>query len=91
MHLEVKFAVVELNAKTKAWDAEAKTRELIGMELQGKQEELTKLTEELTKRNEEKAKLDEEIQKKRQELSEPQINKLDYFEAEVRRLEQKLT
>ena len=40
---------------------------------------------------EQKAKLDEEIKQKKQELTEPMQNKLDYFEGEVRRLEQKLT
>ena len=71
-------------AKVRVEEAEKKTSDLIGSEIKAKQVELATLVAE-------KAKLDEEIQKKRQELSEPQINRLDYFEAEVRRLEQKLT
>ena len=78
------FAVVELNAKIRAWEAEKKTRDLVTNEIKTKQEELAKL-------GEERNKLNEEIQKKRQEASEPMQNKLDYFEQEVRRLEQKLT
>ena len=78
------FAVVELNTKIRAWEAEKKTRDLVTNEIKTKQEELAKL-------GEERNKLNEEIQKKRQEASEPMQNKLDYFEQEVRRLEQKLT
>lgn len=38
------FAVVELNAKIRAFDAEQKTRDLVTNELKAKQEELEKLT-----------------------------------------------
>ena len=74
----------ELNAKIKAFEDQQQARDALNAELETKQSELTKLTEQ-------KAKLDEEIKQKKQELTEPMQNKLDYFEAEVRRLEQKLT
>ena len=74
----------ELNAKIKAFEDQQQARDALNAELETKQSEMTKLTEQ-------KAKLDEEIKQKKQELTEPMQNKLDYFEAEVRRLEQKLT
>ena len=79
-----KTTYVELNAKIKAFEDQQQARDALNVELETKQSELTKLTEQ-------KAKLDEEIKQKKQELTEPMQNKLDYFEGEVRRLEQKLT
>ena len=78
------ITLAELNAKIKAFEDQKQARDALNVELETKQSELTKLTEQ-------KAKLDEEIKQKKQELTEPMQNKLDYFEAEVRRLEQKLT
>ena len=53
MELTSEFAVVELNAKIRAWDAEQKTRDLVTNEVKTKQEELAKLAEERNKLNEE--------------------------------------
>ena len=53
MKLKSEFAVVELNAKIRAWDAESKTRDLVTDEIKTKQEELAKLAEEKNKLNEE--------------------------------------